>query len=121
MGLKTRVKTWVKEVLTFADLNDEFDNLFTTPLDLIALAPATVVWDIGSLATGTQEVKTGIAVTGAALGDFVLVSCSTADTIKLSFYGWVDSADTVSIVVQNNGTSIDLASQTFKVRVIPNT
>lgn len=30
----SRVKTWVKEVLTFSDLNDEFNNILNNPIDL---------------------------------------------------------------------------------------
>lgn len=77
-------------------------------------------WNAGSIADGDEEV-TDITVTGAALGDFVLVS-SSLDVVDLALVGQVTAADTVTVQLLNNtGGAIDLASGTVYVRVIPRT
>jgi hypothetical protein len=40
----TRLKTWVKETLTFQDLNAEFNNILNNAATLIS--PATATWDL---------------------------------------------------------------------------
>jgi hypothetical protein len=63
-----------------------------------------------------------ISVTGAALGDAVTVGVPngsvTADNI--SYWGWVSSANTVTVRFNNNNLvgAVDPASGTFKVNVI---
>src|SRR5690606_37298449 len=75
-------------------------------------------WDPGSLADGAGETSSGITVTGAALGDFVLVS-APCDLQGITATAYVSAADTVTIRVQNEtGGTIDLASGTWRVRVI---
>jgi len=74
-------------------------------------------WDPASIADGDEEAKE-ITVTGAALGDFVLVSFSV-DVADLSLTADVTAADTVTAVLANNtGGAVDLASGTIYVRVI---
>jgi hypothetical protein len=79
---------------------------------------ATLVWNVGSLVDGAGETSSAITVTGAVLGDYVLVSCSL-DTQAMLVYGWVSAADTVKIRVQNEtGGTINLASASFYVKVV---
>jgi hypothetical protein len=79
---------------------------------------ASFTWDILNLAPGGQDVETGITVTGASMGDFVLVSCSSTDLVRVSLFGFVASANNVTVIATNNGTAIDHVSETFKVRVL---
>jgi hypothetical protein len=72
--------------------------------------------DPSSLADGAGETKT-MTVTGAALGDFVMVA-APYDLQGISVTGYVSVANTVSIRLQNeSGGVVDLASGTWKVRV----
>lgn len=80
---------------------------------------ASVTWDPGSLATGAGETKS-LTVTGAQLGDCVLVF-PPVDLQDLQVCGYVQAANTVEIRLDNNaaGAARNLASATWKVRVIP--
>lgn len=79
---------------------------------------ASATWDAGSIADGDEEAKE-ITVTGAALGDFVLVSASI-DVADLALVAQVTAANTVTAQLLNNtGGAVDLASMTVYVRVIP--
>lgn len=74
-------------------------------------------WDAPSIATGAQA-STTVAVTGAVLGDFVLVSAS-GDPGAVSLTARVTAADTVTIyLVNNSGIAVDPASLTYYIRVI---
>lgn len=75
-------------------------------------------WNPGSIANGAEEAKE-VTVTGAALGDFVLVSFSL-DIADLVLTAAVTAANTITASLSNNtGVAIDLASGTLYVRVIP--
>jgi len=75
-------------------------------------------WDPGNIADGGEEVKE-VTVTGAALGDFVLVSFSL-DVADLTLVGAVTAADTVTVqLVNSTGGAIDLAEGTVRARVFP--
>ena len=77
----------------------------------------TVVWDLGNLADGAGETKQ-LTVTGAALGDFVLVS-APYDLQDIVATAYVQAANTVEIRLQNeSGSAINLGSGTWKVKVI---
>ena len=66
---------------------------------------------------GDEEAKE-ITVTGAALGDFILVSFSL-DVADLTLTAQVTTANTVTAVLANNtGGAIDLAEGTVKAKVI---
>jgi hypothetical protein len=70
---------------------------------------------IGAVATAT----TTTTVTGAAAGDTVLVTPSTALEAGINVYGYVSSSNTVTIVANNSSAgSIDPASRTYYVSVI---
>lgn len=79
----------------------------------------SATWDAASIADGDEEAKE-VTVTGAALGDFVMVS-SSIDTLDLALTAQVTAANTVTCLLLNNtGGAINLASMTVYVRVIPN-
>lgn len=93
------------------------DNLVVTgTLTLNGLA-GSATWDPASLGDGAGETKS-ITATGAALGDFVLVS-APYDLQDCTATAYVQAADTVEIRLQNESTGTrDLASGTWLVRVI---
>jgi hypothetical protein len=92
--------------------------------ELIAMLTAlrgldgSATWDVGSLTDGAGESK-DITVTGAAIGDFVLVSMGV-DIVDMTISAQVTAADTVTVRIQNeSGGTVDLASTTVRVRVLP--
>ena len=102
--LLTNIKTMVNSIRT----------------QLAAILDGSSTWDPGSLGDGAGETKS-ITVTGAALGDFVMVS-APYDMEDVTVSGYVQAANTVEIRVQNESTStVDLGSGTWRVKVIPPT
>jgi hypothetical protein len=85
------------------------------PSGRILGASATV--DFGEAADGNESAA-DVTVTGAALGDIVMVSFSL-DLADLQLSASVTAADTVSCVVSSSGDTVDLASGTVRVLVIP--
>jgi hypothetical protein len=82
------------------------------------LLQGSLTWDVGSLADAAGETSSNITVTGAALGDFVIVSAPVSMAGLLA-HAYVSAANTVNIRVQNeSGDTVDLANGTWKVRVI---
>lgn len=78
----------------------------------------SVTWDPASLADGVGETSAAITVTGAALGDYVMIA-APYDLQGITCNGYVSAENTVKIRLQNEtGGPIDLASGTWKVRVI---
>jgi len=78
----------------------------------------STTYDPASLADGAGETKS-LTVTGAALGDFCLVSApyDLQDVIATCY---VQAANTVEIRLQNeSGSTVDLASGTWRVLIIP--
>ena len=105
-----------------ARLNEVLDSLLAdiTAIRtvLAGILSGSATFNAGSLADGAGETTT-VTVTGAALGDFVLVSHGV-DVAGISVTGYVSAADTVSVRLQNeSGGTLDLASATLRVRVIP--
>jgi hypothetical protein len=85
---------------------------------LAGVISGSATYDTASLADGAGATTT-VTATGAALGDFVLVSLGV-DVAGISVTGYVSAADTVSVRIQNeSGGTLDLASTTIRVRVIP--
>ena len=85
-------------------------------LDSLIGLEGSVTWNPGSLVDSTGETKS-LTVAGAALGDFVTVA-PPCDCQDLVVTGYVQAANTVEIRVQNeSGSTVDLASGTWKVRV----
>lgn len=85
-------------------------------LDRIYYKSATV--NPGSLLDGAGETVQITGVTGAALGDFVLVS-APYDLQDITVTGYVQAAGVVEIRIQNEGgATVDLASGTWRIMVI---
>lgn len=79
----------------------------------------TFTWDPGSLADGAGETTEVFGCTGAALGDYVLVGAPYG-LQGITVTGYVSATNTVQVRAQNeSGAVIDLASGTWRVRVIP--
>lgn len=70
---------------------------------LFSVIPFTFSFEEDSIGAEDSSSK-DITVTGAALGDFVLIAPSI-DLVSLSMFGWVASADTVTVMVQNLETA----------------
>jgi hypothetical protein len=68
--------------------------------------------------TDGNEAASDITVTGAALGDIVMVSHSL-DVADLQLTADVTAANTVSVVASSSGDTVDLGSGTVRVLVIP--
>jgi hypothetical protein len=78
----------------------------------------TATWNPGSLNDGVGETSAGITVLGASLGDYVLVA-APYDLQGITCNGYVSATNAVKIRLQNEtGGTIDLASGTWKVKVI---
>ena len=78
----------------------------------------SITWDPASLVDGAGETSSAITITGAVLGDFIAVS-APYDMQGILASGYVSATNTARIRVQNEtGGTIDLASGTWKVRVI---
>lgn len=85
---------------------------------LAGVLSGSATYDTASLADGAGATTT-ITVTGAALGDFVMVSAGV-DLVGISVTAYVSATDTVAIRIQNeSGGTVDLASTTIRVRVVP--
>ena len=77
----------------------------------------TITWDPANLVDGAGETSNSITVTGAALGDYVVVA-APYDLQGMICSGYVSASNTVKIRVQNeSGGAIDLASGVWKVKV----
>lgn len=76
----------------------------------------SVTWNPGSLADGAGE-TTSLTVTGAELGDFVMVA-PPYDLQDCIAQAYVQAANTVEIRLQNESGAVrDLASGTWSVVV----
>lgn len=70
---------------------------------LFSIIPFTFSFEEDSVA-GSAVTNKDITVAGAALGDFVLLA-PTLDMVSLHMFGWVASANTVTVMVQNQETA----------------
>lgn len=94
-------------------LNDRFE----ANLDLDHIIVKEFTYDPSNLADGAGETKS-VTVTGAELGDFVLVA-APYDLQDVIVTGYVQAQNTVEIRLQNESTgAINLASGTWRVCVI---
>jgi len=97
------------------DIASGFWNIITNVLQFL---DGTLVWDPGPLVDGAGETSPAITVTGAILGDFVVVA-APYDLQGIVASAYVSAADTVRIRLQNETAGpIDLASGTWKARAI---
>src|SRR5205085_3036502 len=85
---------------------------------LAGILTGSATYDAASLADGVGATTT-ITVTGAVLGDFVIVSHSV-DLAGITVTGYVSATDTVSVRFQNESAgTLDLASGTLRALVLP--
>jgi hypothetical protein len=76
----------------------------------------SVTWDPPALTAGTQTTTT-VTVTGAVVGDLVVVSLSK-DLLGAQLTGYVSVADTVTVVLRNGtGGTLDFSSGTLRASV----
>lgn len=88
------------------------EDLFTNVIN------ATTTFDPASMLTYTGATSSAVAVTGAALGDFVIVS-APYDLAGVIASGYVSAANAVKITVFNaTAATVDLASGTWKIKVL---
>lgn len=75
--------------------------------------------NLGDAATGSGTFASAdVTITGAALGDFVLVSLGL-DTVDTVVAGAVTAANTVTVTVLNNTTgAVNLADTTARIVVL---
>jgi len=75
--------------------------------------------DLGNAATGSGTfASSDVTITGAALGDMVLVSLGV-DTVDAVVAGAVTAANTVTVTLLNNTAgAVDLASTTVRILVL---
>lgn len=82
-----------------------------------AMLSGTATWDAAAIAMGSMEAK-DITVTGAAVGDRVIVTPSI-DVTDLTLTATVTAANTVTAVLANNTAgAVDLAPMTITAYVI---
>lgn len=95
-------------------------NTVTLRLDRpVATLSGSATYNPGSLADGAGETSADITVTGAALGDAVVVN-PPYELQGITVTGYVRAANAVVVRVQNeSGGVIDLASGTWFVTVLP--
>ena len=104
------IPIWASDIYTNAALTIGGGTKVTKHLS------ATVTYDPASIANGAQQTTT-VTVTGAALGDTVVVSF-TLNLQGIQLTGYVSAANTVTVIYQNNtGGAIDLASGTIRADV----
>jgi hypothetical protein len=78
----------------------------------------SATWNPADLVDGTGETSASITVTGATLGDYVICS-APYDLEGVTCNAYVDATDSVKIRLQNEtGGNVNLASGTWKVKVI---
>lgn len=88
---------------------------FQSVFDVVASVTKTV--DPASLADAAGA-STDVTVTGAALGDFVLLGPGV-DVADVTVSAFVTAANTVTIRVQNeSGGAVNLASSTWNIMVL---
>ena len=84
-----------------------------------AILTATSTIDFGSVGAGATVDSSGITVTGAAVGNAVMVGAPAAIAAGLVVTAFVSATDTVKVRVANvTGTPIDPASGSFTVVVV---
>jgi len=100
-------------------LRDLFEAVRTAMAPVNTALVGTSAYNPGDLVDGAGETTTGITVTGAALGDFVLVSFDN-DLAGITLTGWVSAANTVKARFQNeSGGSVNLDAGNLYFTVIP--
>jgi hypothetical protein len=112
----------LSDQITFVPDSDKLDGQHGVYYSIVGhshgILEATKNWNPPSLAAGADATTT-VTVAGAMVGDFVQVSMAAAQR-GFILSGYVDAADSVTIVLSNNGASTyDFPAQDFYVRVWP--
>src|ERR1044072_9973676 len=95
------------------------DDLAAIRAPLAGLLTGSATYDAASLADGVGATTT-VTVTGAVLGDFVVGVSHGVDLAGITVTAYVSAANTVSVRFQNeSGGTLDLASATLRVAVLP--
>lgn len=96
-----------------------FTGLALDDIDLFTdVLNSTTIFDPASLATVTGGLSSAITVTGAALGDYVIVA-APYDLAGVIASGYVSAANAVKIALFNSTAgTVDLASGTWKIKVL---
>ena len=82
------------------------------------LLKGTSALDFGSISAAASADLT-ISVTGAAVGDGVVLSLPAAPTAGIVFMAFVSATDTVTVRAMNiTGSPVDPASATYQVQVV---
>jgi hypothetical protein len=104
---------WTRNDSRLLYYNGSVWALLTTPkLD------ATATYNPGTIASGAGQTSSAITVTGAALGDFVMVT-APYDLQGVTATAYVSAANTVKIQLANlTGGGVTLGSGTWRVRVV---
>lgn len=76
----------------------------------------SAAYSLGQVADGTQESQ-DITISGAALGDFAMVSASF-DVVDLQVEAHITAADTCTVVVRNGTGGAVTPSGTLYIRVL---
>lgn len=113
-GASTRVR--------IGSTSDDGANMLQVPGNIKASKylgiEGSATWDSGSISANSYT-STTITATGAALGDFVLVSASAALDTGTMMTAEVTSSNTVTVKLYNMTASpIDPSSKTYYVRVL---
>jgi hypothetical protein len=97
--------------------HEKLDRIVLKNFVFRLIGTATATWDPASLNDGAGETSSGITVTGAAVGDIVLVA-PPYDMQDIVYCGYVQAANTVEIRIQNeSGGVINLGSGSWGVAV----
>jgi hypothetical protein len=97
------------------------DNGFIagTGATITSVLTATSTIDFTSISANTTADSSGITVTGAAVGDAVMVGVPATIASGLVVTGYVSAADTVKVRAANvTASPIDPASGSFRVVVV---
>lgn len=112
--------------LTFNALNSLLQDITAVRLPLSGVLSSSTVWSPGIVATSTSATTTVTGVTGALLGDFVIVSATSTGLLGTvggaQLSGYVSSSSIVTITLSNVSVTSSLPAinnGTFNVRVIP--
>jgi hypothetical protein len=93
-------------------------EIISVPKPLPSQLTGTITWDPTNLSDGQGATSPNITVTGAAMGDFVLVA-PPYDLQGLACSAYVSAVGTAKIRIDNKtGGSIDLPPGTWKVKVL---
>lgn len=117
-----RLEKQVADILKNPPMPDHFHSGFDASrvrlqdLDTIIFKQATI--NPGNLVDGAGETQQVTGVTGANLGDFVLVS-APYDLQDITVTAYVQATGVVEIRLQNeSGSTINLASGTWRILVL---